>query len=365
MRENRGMDGVVRSVKRLCSAGLDSVRLRQELAARVVPALHFDAHAFSTCDPDTGLMTQTVADGVPPGLTTAYVSRLYPEECARMEMDLPRQGHTIWSMLESPRIAAEFAEHGIGVQVHMSLMAGGRLWGTWCLMRQGRATRTDRERLVLQRLVPHVARGLRAATLVDQGLAAERIEQVDGGPGVLVLDGRDRVTLRTPLAARWLADLADVGIGMTDELPVGVLTMVSRLRRMRVDTAGELRLRMRGRSGRWYAMRASLSEPDASGDCAAVLVVRPAATREMAPFLTRLYGLSAREREVIAAVARGETTKEIACAFGVSPHTVAEHVERACRKIGVRGRKALVAKLFVEGYLNATAPREGEARAAG
>jgi DNA-binding CsgD family transcriptional regulator len=97
-------------------------------------------------------------------------------------------------------------------------------------------------------------------------------------------------------------------------------------------------------------MRASLAEPDATGECAAVVVVRPAAPREVAAILTRLYALSAREREVVAAIARGESTKAIAAALSVSPHTVAEHVERACRKIGVRGRKALVAKLFVDGY---------------
>jgi DNA-binding CsgD family transcriptional regulator len=79
---------------------------------------------------------------------------------------------------------------------------------------------------------------------------------------------------------------------------------------------------------------------------------------EVAGILTRLYGFSAREREVIAAVARGEPTKFIAASLGVSPHTVTEHLERACHKLGVRGRKALIAKLFFEGY----APELGNAR---
>jgi DNA-binding CsgD family transcriptional regulator len=97
-------------------------------------------------------------------------------------------------------------------------------------------------------------------------------------------------------------------------------------------------------------LRASLAEPDAAGERAAVVVVRPAVPREVATLLTRLYGLSAREREVVAAVARGESTKEIAAALGVSPHTVLEHLDRACGKIGARGRKALLAKLFFDGY---------------
>jgi hypothetical protein len=37
--------------------------------------------------------------------------------------------------------------------------------------------------------------------------------------------------------------------------------------------------------------------------------------------------------------------------LGVSPYTVKEHLDRACEKIGTRGRKALVARLFVDAYL--------------
>ena len=56
------------------------------------------------------------------------------------------------------------------------------------------------------------------------------------------------------------------------------------------------------------------------------------------------------EGEVVAAVVRGEPTKCIAASLGISPYTVAEHLDRACAKVGVRGRKALVARLFLDGY---------------
>jgi hypothetical protein len=32
---------------------------------------------------------------------------------------------------------------------------------------------------------------------------------------------------------------------------------------------------------------------------------------------------------------------------------VDEHIERACEKIGVRGRKALIARLYFDGYRRA------------
>ncbi|AHG89320.1 regulatory protein LuxR [Gemmatirosa kalamazoonensis] len=349
------MEAVYRSVRRACYAGFDSVTLRREVAARVAPAVPYDKYAFSTCDPDTGLMTHTVADGVTSDLARAYVERLYPYHCACLTMDVPRTGVAVFSMLDlSPPTRDVLAAHGFDEQLQVSLTAEGRLVGTWCMMRADDAPPPrDAERALLRRLIPHVTRGLQAAARVDHGLAAARggaIDDADHAPGILVLDARDRPTTRTPLAAAWLDDLADVGLDMPDGLPLAVHALVVRLRAVRADVAADAHVRLRGRSGRWYVLRASLAEPDAYGECAIVVVVRPAVPREVATLLTRLYGLSTREREIAAAVARGESTKEIAAALGLSPHTVLEHIDRACGKIGVHGRKALIAKLFFDGY---------------
>lgn len=359
-------DALFRSVKRLCYAGLDSISLRREVAARMVPRLGFEAHAFSTCDPDTGLMTHTVADGVPPDLARLYLEELYPRHCACLTMDLPRVGIGVYTgERDTPLMRHEMEDAGVHWQLHASFAANNRLWGTWCLMRERRhAGPTDaRGRALLERLVPHLARGLQAAALIDGGRAPEPRDRDGSAAGVVVLDDRHRPVLRTPQATVWLADLADDGLRLEDELPMAVHALASRLRRTRVDVAASLRARARGASGRWYSMRAALAEPNEYGASAIVIVVQPAAVREIAGLLTQLYDLSAREREVVAAVARGESTKAIAAALGVSAHTVVEHIERACQKIGVRGRRALVAKLFFDGY-SPLAPERG-ARGAG
>jgi DNA-binding CsgD family transcriptional regulator len=345
-------EALFRSVKRLCYAGLDSVSLRRDVAARVVPRLGFSAHAFSTCDPDTGLMTHTVADGVPPHLARLYLDELYPHHCACLTMDLPRVGIGVYSKkFDTPTMRRECEKAGIHWQLHASFVTAGRLWGTWCLMRdRNRESADARGRALLERLVPHLARGLQAAALIDGGRAAGDEDRDRSGAGVIVLDERHRPVLRTTLAAAWLEDLADHGLTLDDRLPMAVHALASRLRRTRVDVAPSLRARARGASGRWYTLRASLAEPDEYGTSATVIVVQPSAVREIAGLLTELYDLSAREREVVAAVARGEPTKAIAASLGVSTHTVIEHIERACQKIGVRGRRALVAKLFFDGY---------------
>ena len=366
---DRTLERTLRSIQRVCAAGLDSLALRRELAQRMTGAVAFDAYAFSTCDPDTGLMAHTLAEGVPPGLGRDYLERVYPHETATISIDASRRASAVFSMLDmSPEARDAYLGHGITSQIHMALSVDHQLWATWCLMRGDRSPRHNAQSLAfLQRAAPCIARGLKAAACVDEAHgAAASADASSTSPGVIVLDSRNRPVLRTPLAARWLLDLADAGLGMPDDVPLCVLGIAMRVRRndARRDGRGSVPqdtlLRLRGASGQWYALRGSLAEPDDSGSAAVVIVVRPAVRREIAPILTSLYALSERERQVVTAVARGESTKGIAASLGVSPHTVNEHLERACRKIGVRGRKALVAKLFVDGYaptLMAPSPR--------
>jgi DNA-binding CsgD family transcriptional regulator len=358
------MQAAFNAAKRACYAGLDSITLRTEIAERVSSAIPFDSQAFSTCDPDTGLITHTVAHGVPEALVKVYIERLYPTALARMAMDMPRRGRTVFSMAEqSDETNEALRAHGVHEQIHVSIAAAGRLWGTWCLMRGSEtATAMSREYAFLTRLAPHLARGLQSAALVDRGLAGSEADG-DTAAGVLVLDHRNRPLLRTQIATRLLADLSDVGLRMPDDVPMSIVALATEVRNQRHEHGLERHLRVRGRSGRWYTMRASLSEPNPAGESSFVVVIRPALPQEIARLLTGLYALSPREREVIAAVARGEATKCIAESLQLSPHTVTEHIQRACDKIGVRGRKALIARLFFDGYapaLKAAKPTLGD-----
>ena len=52
--------------------------------------------------------------------------------------------------------------------------------------------------------------------------------------------------------------------------------------------------------------------------------------------------LSEREADVLRLIARGHTYAEAAQRLGVSPHTVASHVKKAYRKLGVHSAGAAV-----------------------
>lgn len=345
------MERAFNAARRVCYAGLDSVTLRREIANRVSAVVPFDAHAFSTCDPDTGIMSHTVAEGIPAALAKMYVEVLYPEVLALMPMDMPRKGVNVFSMAaEAPQVGDVLRALGVKEEAHVSITSNGRLWGTWCLMRSSASSKGAAKYFpFLERLAPHIARGLQSAALIDRALTNDS-SAVESAPGVLILDYANRPTLRTPGATAWLADLRDVGLSAADDIPLSIIGLAWRVRQPQNADRTQEHVRVRGLSGRWYVLRASLSMPNSSGDSSVVVVIRPAMPLEVAAVLTQLYGFSAREREVIAAVARGEATKTIAAALGLSPHTVTEHIDRACDKLGVRGRKALVAKLFFEGY---------------
>ena len=349
--QSASLETAVRSVERVCYAGLDSVALRRQVAERFARVMPYEAHAFSTCDPDTGLMTHTLGRGIPTALARAYGERLYPNVNAPLSMQLARERRLVYSLIDhSAEARDEFAAVGLRAQVDTAISSGGRLWGVWCVMLGSAAPALLRRgRAALERLGPHLARGLQQAALIDHARAS-RDDDADAAPGVVVIDARRRPIVRTAAATRWLADLGDIGLTMPDDLPLAIIALAARLQARGRRALPAATSRARGRSGRWYVLSASLAEPDVHGSCATVIAIRPAVPREVASILVGLYDLSPREREVVAAVARGESTKAIAAAFGVSPHTVDEHIDRACGKIGVRGRKALIARLYFDGY---------------
>jgi len=56
----------------------------------------------------------------------------------------------------------------------------------------------------------------------------------------------------------------------------------------------------------------------------------------------KLTGLTQRELQVLVALTRGGTSRQLAQQLGVSPRTVQKHLQRIYAKLGVNGRVAAV-----------------------
>ena len=80
------------------------------------------------------------------------------------------------------------------------------------------------------------------------------------------------------------------------------------------------------------------------------MILEPARHAELAPLIAEAYGLTEREREITALVARGRSTHEIADELFLSPYTVQDHLKLIFEKVGVSSRGALVARLFFDHY---------------
>jgi DNA-binding CsgD family transcriptional regulator len=338
---------VLHGVRRVCEAPSDSATLRRQVARQLSRLIPSEAFFFNTLDPDTGLLTHVLGEGAPLALKQRFMTVLYPGGEAERVIDLARvEGITSRS---SPEFASAMQAVGFRHEMRAAFTVGEEPWGLFCALRERGPEFGEREVDAVRRVMPWVARGLRTAVLVAAAAQLDASAADGSGTaeaGVVVVDQRNRVLHRTAAATAHLSDV-DGTVVDGGELPLTVTGLLARQRRGRGDA---VELRIAGHSGRWYSMRATLTEPDAEGRTHSVIVTAPLSGRDIAPLLARIWGLTAREREVTALAARGYATKEIAARMQISPYTVQDHFDRASEKVGVRGRRELLAKLFLQGF---------------
>jgi DNA-binding CsgD family transcriptional regulator len=357
-------------VKRLCCAGLDEATLLHEMAERLRRMVPFEGYCAHTMDPLSGLITSAVPKGMG-GEKEArfFLEHLYFAEdvneynsMARSRRPVALLSETTGGRLEcSLRYRELLAPLGFGDELRCILTADRELWGAIGVARErGRPGFEAREVTFLRRVAPHLGAGLKAAVLRSEAPP----EGGDGVPGVLVLDTRGRVSHYTAAAERWLRELEDPNSSWHEGrgpaawregrgLPAAVWTVVSALRRAlkpktERDRESIPRVCVRSRSGHWLTLQASLSEPRANGDSDTVIVIEPPGPKEMLWLNTARYGLTSRERAVVDLVVKGFSNRQISATLYISEYTVQEHLCNAFDKVGVRGRQALVKRLFFD-----------------
>lgn len=356
------MDRAFSEVRRLCYAGLDEETLLRDAAERARGAVPLEMYCMLAHDPSSGLITRGVLSD--PGY--ADVTRVALER-AQFEDEVTPFGWMVkrrlaaLSLSEStggrPERALRYREVmvplGVEHEVRGVFALDGELWGSICAMREADSPDFDaREVAFFRRVAPHLAAGLKAATLRSEALAEP---DGDDSPGVLILDRTGRVVQHTGAAERWLRDLGDLGPGWRegDGLPSAVLSMTGALRRTLgsgTDHEGTRvpRMLVRARSGRWLALHGALAEPDSNRGGETMVVIEAAGPREVAWLKTSAYGLTKREREVVDLVVRGASTRHISQTLYISEYTVQEHLSNVFEKVGERGRRALVKRLYLD-----------------
>jgi DNA-binding CsgD family transcriptional regulator len=348
-------------VKRLCYAGLDSDTLRRRAAEALRRAVPSAGYCISETDPASGLVVRLLEEPRDPERARHMMQHVFFEGVLDEQRQMAANRISVWRLSDlplrrpedDPRYREIYRQRGFRFDLRGLFDSGGERWGGLTLWREhGGPDFADREVALVRRLAPHLAAGLRAAALRER---ADTGDTPTGGPGVLVLDRSGRVVQHTPAVGRWLAQLGELGPGWYErgELPEAVWAVLGALRHaLRTDTEGNLRrvpvVRVRGRSGVWLTLQASLAESAAGRAGETVVVIEPAGPREVSWLRAAGYELSPREREVVDLVARGAPTREIAEALVISEYTVQDHLAHIFEKVGVRSRRELVKRLYLD-----------------
>ena len=177
---------------------------------------------------------------------------------------------------------------------------------------------TERDRLVLNLLQPHLGRLWRAARTRRQLRAA--LECVDGGSeqdarGVMLVGSGGLIELASPAARRLLREY--FGANEYGEAPTELVEWHESGSSTLVRGRREHRLTV-SRSGTTLLLEETRNE----------------------------LGLTARERQVLAWVARGKRNSEVAEILWVTPSTVRKHLENVYAKLGVHTRTAAVTRFL-------------------
>ena len=335
-------------VARWCEQATSPAELLEGVATRLRPVLAQEAGAWLVTDPDTVLFT----DGYVEGFTEETCHPWFhhelqvPDVASFADLARSREPMAVLSRVakngdvtSSARWREVLEPSGFGREVRVVFRDGGTTWGVASLHRRTEACDFSREDArLLAALSSVVARGLRRL-VVRQQLTSTVLD----GPGLLFV-GPDRIARPATLTGeRWLAALG---------IPKGSLRHPWLLTLGELTTSGtssRRRVRVRAEDGRWVTLHAErMDDPEHLF----AVIVEPSRPSDIAGLVALAYGLSAREQELVQALARGESTGAMADRLCISVHTVRHHLKSVFDKTGVGSRSELLARLFNDHYVD-------------
>jgi DNA-binding CsgD family transcriptional regulator len=214
--------------------------------------------------------------------------------------------------------AVWFGSYGVEHELNVAIPSPPWHTKTFLFDRGAGRDFTERDRNVLETLQPHLANLWRAArTRRRLSAAMDALEHAsaDDARGVVLLARSGRIEFVSAPARRLLG--VYFGASQEDELPAALVAWLDSQARTLIRQRGPRRLTIE-RAGNALLLAETVDE----------------------------LGLTAREQQILAWVARGKTNPEIAEILWVMPSTVRKHLENVYAKLGVRTRTAAAARFL-------------------
>ena len=228
----------------------------------------------------------------------------------------------------------------VGVEYQMALMlpaAPPLVIGI--ALNRGRPDFTEHERLLLNLIRPHLVQAYENATAVTT-MAEESAAGMNAmdhlGRAAIVLTRHGRVRLISTVADQLFAKY--FGSRRTGGLPDCIKSWMEHQYSLLASMKPPVPLIVNREKERLIVRMLS--------DCDQVLLHLTEQVTAICPQALQAQGLTTREAEVLAWVARGKTNSEVATILSVRLRTVKKHMERIFQKLGVESRTAAAVRVW-------------------
>ena len=339
----------VLAIERLGDHGLDGADFRRESLHQLRSLLSVDAAFFASVDPATLLFTAALAEEPLAAATSQFLDNEFARADVNKFSGLAASTDSVGTLdhatrgdrAASARYREVMAPLGLGDELRVALVSGGRCWGVLCLHREDAASGFAEDEVgLLRRVAPQLGEGLRKGVALFSTAPDASIAE---GPGIIVLGADLSVVSINPRAEHWLGSMDDVDWPAALDLPLPIYAAAAQLIADREGLPEPAATRVRRAGGGWITVQASPLRGTAGFQIAVLL--EAASGSQFSSLVLAAHGLTPAQYRVAALVLQGRSTRHIVNELHISSNTVQEHLRAVFDKFGIGSRRELVAAL--------------------
>jgi len=331
---------VVSRVARICAQPGTTRDLRVHVVDALRRSMTVDAYAFVMTDPETEVGIDPLADvpclpELPSLIRLKYLTEV--NRWTSLGQAAGLRAATGDRPSRSPLWRDLLSRYDIGDVASVVFRDRFGCWGFLDLWRAGRDARFGESEIrVLAEVATPVTTALRRAQAAT--MAARPAQLTRSGPVVLLLSAELQVQGQTAQASEYLRTLLPPPGGAAP-VPAAAYNVAAQLLACEagIDTHPPV-ARVHLADGQWLTVRAGRLEAEEG----IAVTIETASPAERSAVFARAFGLSARESELLAHLAAGCETREIAAMMFLSEYTVQDHLKSIFARTGLRTRRALI-----------------------
>jgi DNA-binding CsgD family transcriptional regulator len=338
---------------------LDDRLLRRRMLDTIGAVVPFDYFAFVLTDPETAVGGSPLAHvpdlaTLPRLIRLKYLTgpgrwtRLPDPGCSTLRAVMgSAPGSTsdaapVGSQGGGPSWVDALTEQGVSDVLLAVLRDRHGTWAFLDLWRREGAFRDD-EVVAVRQALPALTSQLRAAVARTFVAGPAPANPTHHGPGILLLTDDLVPVAGTPQLDDWLATLLPAAVD-AGPVPASAFNVAAQLLAVEAGVDDHRpSTRVAVAPGTWLTISAGrLNSPSEGASIAVGYEIASAADR--LEVFVRAHGLSARERDVVRAVATGADTRGVSRRLGITELTVQDHLKSVFARTGAASRADLLAR---------------------